>query len=172
MSQYSSLNNFLENQGKSIVIQKKSSPINGIIILIIGVIIFIFSYFPFSKTSDFMPYLLLVIASGLIITGILKILIRKKMFISPEYGKLQEKTIGFDFPEKDKLISLLEKGQIEQIKNLKRSVAESLILKVVLTGNCKLCFSQVEHFENYEYVPVSDVFKHKYEDALVLKLLK
>jgi hypothetical protein len=172
MSQYASLNNFLENQEKSIVIQKKSSPINGIIFLITGVIIFIFSYFPFNKTSDFMPYLLLVTALGLIITGILKITIRKKIFISPEHGKLQEKTIGFDFPEKEKLISFLEKGQIEQVKSLRRSVAESLILKIMITGNCNLCFSQVEHFENNEYVPVSEVFKHKYEEALVLKLLK
>lgn len=172
MSQYASLNNVLANQDKSIVIQKKKSPINGFIFLTSGIITLVISYLPSVKTSDYMPYLLLVTALGLIITGILRIAIRKKIFISPVHGILQERTIGIDFPEKDKLIRLLEKGQIEQIKSLKRSVAESLILKIMVTGNCKLCYSQVEHFENNEYVPASDVFEHKYEEALVLKLLK
>lgn len=172
MSQYISINNFLENQDKTFIIQKKSSPLNGILFLVSGILIFLISNIPSVKTSNTWPYILFITALGLIITGIIKIAIRKKIFVSPEHGKLYEKTIGFDLPEKDKLIRLLAKGQIEQIKNLNRSVAESLIFKVMLTPNCKLCFSQVVHFENNEYVGVNEVRQHKYDEALAIKLLK
>jgi len=172
MLQYDSINKVLSDNYKSIIYQKKSSIFDGLIYVAISILFFFVSRISAINSSEFWPYLLIIISLGLMIAGSLKILMRKNEFYSTEHGKLIQKSIGFDILDKDKLVSFLEKGQIEQIRKLQRSVAESLVLKVLISGNCKICFTQVEHFQNLEYQPVSQVFQHKYEEALLLKLIK
>lgn len=172
MSTYTSLKSFLENQDKTRIFTKKKSSVQGIPFLVTGIFIVATGFIPTIASADSVYYLMLITGLIMIITGILKTVLRKTVFVSAEHGELYEKRIGFDYSEKEKLKRMLEKGQTEEIKNLNRSQTDSLVLRIIFTGNFRVCYSQVEHFAYMEYQTVSDDFQHKYSEALALKLLK
>jgi hypothetical protein len=169
MEQYPSIDHVLENMDKNIIYQKKNSIVTGLSLIIAGAAVLALSFSPMFSSTGFMPHLLLIIGVSLIVVGIVLAAFRKKHFYSSEHGKLLVKEISFDNSERDKLIRLLAKGEIEEIKGLKKSVNNSVILKLFISKNDQICFSQVKQFVNFSYENISETKQHPAHEAHVLK---
>jgi hypothetical protein len=169
MEQYPSIDHVLENMDKNVIYQKKNSIATGISLIIAGAVVLALSFNPMFSTTGFMPHLLLIIGIGFMVVGILLAAFRKKSFYSAEHGKLLIREISFDNSEKDKLTRLLSKGEVEEIKRLKKSANNSVVLKLLISKDAQVCFSQVKHFVNFSYENISETKQHTAQEAQILK---
>lgn len=169
MEQYPSIDHVLENMDKKVIYQKKNSIVTGLSLIIAGVAVLALSFSPIFSSTGFMPHLLLIVGVSLVVVGIVLAAFRKKHFYSPEHGKLLVKEISFDNSERDKLIRLLAKSEIEEIKQLKKSVNNSVILKLLISKDGQICFSQVKQFVNFSYENISETKLHTSQETLILK---
>jgi hypothetical protein len=70
--------------------------------------------------------------------------------------------------EEDKLVRLLENGNLAEIRNLNSSSVSGLKLRILATPDGRLCFSQVVAFSTNEYINVTVVRKHSLAEYQIL----
>lgn len=169
MEQFESIEHVLVNMNNKTITQKKDSVLPGIIYLACAVAVFVVNSLTKNSVESFLPYLLIILGIALVTIALIKIFFRKDHFISSEHGKLIKKEIDLDFTEKDKLVKLLQKGDIEGIKNLKKAATNSLILKLYISKDGKEGFSQVLHFVNFGYETINEVKQHTENEVAILK---
>ena len=77
-------------------------------------------------------------------------------------------SLYFNLSEREKLIRLLETGNLSEMKTLQPSIVDGLKLRVLATKDGQICYSQVIAFVMNEYVNVTAVQKHTMADYQIL----
>jgi hypothetical protein len=169
MEKNKSIVHALESIDNSIVYKTKSSIVLPSLLIIIGLVFFIiYSSFEWN-VSDILPQFLFVIGAVSFTIGVLKFFFRKSSFISgSNHQRLKKYEVSFDTSERDRLIRIIESGNLKELQYLKSSIGNSLKLAVMLTNDGHLCFSQVIAYIPYEYVDLTPVRQHSEADAQFL----
>ena len=167
MEKNESMIHALERMDNNIVCKTKSSIILPFMLIIVGMVFFII-YFSFEwNVSDIFPQFLFVFGAVSLAIGILKSFLRKDIFISgSNRQKLEKYEVSFEASERDRLIKIIESGDLKELQSLRPSIGNSLKLTVMMTNDGHLCFSQVIAYIPFEYVDITSVHKHLYADAL------
>jgi len=172
MENYNTIEQVLENLNKSIVTKTKTSPISGIILLIIGLLLLILPNAVSLFTNSIISSSLLI--SGIISTvvGIFKTFYRKNYFVATSNNqRLKSFDLNFDVVEKENLIRLCNSGKIDQIHNLKRATSNGLRLNFMTTSDLSICYSQVIGYIPFEDRPLTEPVKLSSSEAQYLKKL-
>jgi ArsR family metal-binding transcriptional regulator len=94
---------------------------------------------------------------------------RKSHYVLAENKqKLIKSEVYFKINEQDKLVKLIETGNLAEIKTLKPSISDGLKLRIVATKDGQICLSQVIAYITNEYINISTVQQHPVNDARIL----
>ena len=166
MENLESIEQVLDRMDISTIKKQQKSPIESIVILVVGLIFLQLNYFFKFDAKSFFPPMFFMFAFGFFIWGILSLLFRKKYYInSQSKQKLKKVELLVDVKERDKLVRIMTSRNYDELKNLKLSAHDGLKLRYLASKDGSLCFSQVISFVSLEFVNISTVQMHKDEDA-------
>ncbi len=172
MENYNTIEQVLENVNKSIVSKTKTSPISGIILLIIGLLLLILPNAVSLFTNSIISSSLLISGIISIVVGVFKTFYRKNYFVATSNNqRLKSFDLNFEVVEKENLIRLCNSGKIDQIHNLKRTVSNGLRLNFMTTSDLSICYSQVIGYVPFEDIPLTEPVKLSLNEAQYLKKL-
>ena len=169
MEENKSIEHVLDNMDKNKVYKTKSSILLSLILIIAGAIsLAIYAAFEWKSTDTFPHFLFIAGISGILI-GIFMYFFRKSHYVLAENKqKLIKSEVYFKINEQDKLVKLIETGNLAEIKTLKPSISDGLKLRVVATKDGQICLSQVIAYITNEYINISTVQQHPVNDARIL----
>lgn len=169
MEKNKTIEQVIENLDKTIVYKTKKSILTGILLAGAGITSLI-SYSVFEWGSkDVAPQFLFILGFICLITGILKIFIRKSYYISAESKmKIKVSEIYFHTKEHDNLIKFVETRNYSGLKQLKTAIVDGLKLRVMATKDGQICFIQAIAFVTNEYVSITPPQKLSVEDYQIL----
>jgi hypothetical protein len=166
MEKIETIEHVLENMGKNIVYKVKGSILKSLLLLCFGIISIAVYASNEVKPTNTIPQFLFVAGSICIICGILLFFFRKSYFVTADnHQKLKEKQIYFQAIERDKLLKLIETGNLNEIKTLNTSVSDGLKLRVISTQDGHICLSQVNAYVSNEFINLNTVKNHSKEEA-------
>ncbi|MDP4239790.1 MAG: hypothetical protein Q8904_10025 [Bacteroidota bacterium] len=166
MEQNQSIEHVLENMDKNIVSKAKNSPFRIFLLFLSGLVFFVVNSVFVWETNSIYPPLLIVLGLTTIITGIFLLAFRREYYVSTRnHQRVKSTEVYFNVNERDKLVRLMETGNINGIKELKPSISDGLKLRVMATPDGQLCFSQVVAYVSNEYLNITNVQKHSPDDA-------
>ncbi|HRZ95955.1 MAG TPA: hypothetical protein P5084_00245 [Paludibacter sp.] len=166
---YISLEKTFDNMEKNVVKKVKKSPLNGIILILIGVAcIFLPKLVPTSANSFIEP-LMIMLSLIFLIWGFLAAIILKTNYVSSGTNqKIIFKDVFFDELESDKLINMIVAGNFNEIKKLKSAVDRGIKLRLAFTTDRNLCFVQALKYIPYEYVIKTNAVQLSKDNANML----
>lgn len=169
MEKNESIEQVLDNLDKKIVYKTKDSMLLGFLLSLAGIASYvIYSSFEWESDNVF-AHILFVLGSILIILGMIKIFFRKGRYISADtHKKIRSFELYFNMKEQDKLIRLMDSGNLAEIRNLNPSNVSGLKLRILATSDGRLCFSQVVAFSTNEYINVTATRKHSPAEYQIL----
>ena len=173
METNASMEQVLDNLDKNRVYKTKNSMLTGLILVSVGITSLIM-YSRLELTSESLMAQFIFVAGAILFTiGIFKIFNRKNYYISANnHQKLKVFELYFNVSERDKLVRLLETGNLSGIKDLNSAVVDGLKLRVMATKDGLLCFSQAIGFVSYEYVNITPVMDHSKAEYEILSGIK
>ena len=169
MEKNNSIEQVLDNLDKNIVYKTKNSAWLGFLYMIPGIAsMVIYSSFEWDP-NNFFAQILFITGAVFLIIGILKCFLRKSKYVSADsHAKIHTFMIYFKRSEKDKLIRLLETGNLSELPTLQSSIVDGLKLRVMATKDGRICYSQVVAFDINEYVNATEVVKNSMSDYHIL----
>jgi hypothetical protein len=167
-----SIEQVLDNLDKNIVYKTKNSLMWGFLFMIPGIVsLVVYSSIEWEPTNV-LAHILFVTGSILSVIGILKCFFRKSNYVSAENNKkVIPFYIYFNGSERDRLIRLLETGNLSELKALQSSIVDGMKIRVMATKDGQICYSQVVAFVQNEFVNVTAVRKHSSADYQILSAL-
>jgi len=166
MEQIKSIEHILDNMDKNIVYKAKKSPLRIFLLFIAGIAFFVVNSVFEWKTNSIFPPLLIVLGSSSVLTGIFQLAFRKGHYVFAENNqRLKSSEICFQVNERDKLVRLIESGNLNGIKELKTSVSDGLKLRLMATRDGKMGLSQVIAYSSNEYLNITTVQSHSFADT-------
>ena len=171
MENKKSIEQILDDSTNNIIYKKKQSIIFSIILIILGIIPFVLILSKnLSEDSGILTPLFFILGVGLLVWGIISIFFRKTYYVSAENNqKISFSEILFDIKERDKLIRLISEKNLQTIKELKASGHDALKLRVAMTNDGKVCYSQVVTYIPFEFVNANEVQTHSPQEAEIIK---
>lgn len=169
MEKNESIEHVLENMDKNLIHKTKSPAYQSILLIIAGIIIFAFYTANEWSSSSVTPHFLFVLGASVLVYGILQFFFRKSYFISTENKeRIRIKEIYFQYEDRDKLLKIIETGNLNELGKLNISVSEGLRLRVASTPDGKICFSQVVTYVSNERFNVNTVKQHSEAEARII----
>ncbi len=144
MEKHISIERTLEQTENNRIKKIKQSPLKGIILLVVALlIIFIYNEFFYNSDSILSPILILLFVLFLIWGGI-STFIRKTLYLD-EYSKskLCFVDLFYDKHDREKLLEIIEKGNYDAIKSVKKSRRDGILLRIAFSYDKSLCYVQV-----------------------------
>ena len=144
MEKHISIERTLEQTENNRIKKIKQSPLKGIILLVVALlIIFIYNVFFYNSDSILSPILILLFVLFLIWGGI-STFIRKTLYLD-EYSKskLCFVDLFYDKHDREKLLEIIEKGNYDAIKSVKKSRRDGILLRIAFSYDKSLCYVQV-----------------------------
>ena len=144
MEKHISIERTLEQTENNRIKKIKQSPLKGIILLVVALlIIFIYNEFFYNSDSILSPILILLFVLFLIWGGI-STFIRKTLYLD-EYSKskLCFVDLFYDKHDRVKLLEIIEKGNYDAIKSVKKSRRDGILLRIAFSYDKSLCYVQV-----------------------------
>ena len=144
MEKYISIERTLEQTENNRIKKIKQSPLKGIILLVVALlIIFIYNEFFYNSDSILSPILILLFVLFLIWGGI-STFIRKTLYLD-EYSKskLCFVDLFYDKNDREKLLEIIETGNYDAIKSVKKSTHDGILLRIAYSYDKSLCYVQV-----------------------------
>jgi len=169
MENNESIEHVLENMDKNLVIKTKSPAYQSLILIFTGIIIFAFYTASEWPASSVIPHFLFVLGASIIVYGVLQFFFRKSYFIATENKeRIRIKEIYFQYEDRDKLVKMVETGNLSELGKLNISVSDGLRLRIASTANGKICISQVVTYVSNERVNVNTVKQHSTAEARII----
>ena len=166
MEKNESIEHVLENMDNNLVYKTKSPAYKSILLMAVGIISFVIYTSNQWKQTDAFPHFLFMLGSICITCGILFFFLRKSHFISTEtHQKIKGRDIYFQLNERDRLVKLIENGNLKELKDLKTSISQGLRLRIMATKDGQICLSQIIAYEINDLVNVNAVKQHSIDDA-------
>ncbi|MDR1116109.1 MAG: hypothetical protein LBL33_08210 [Tannerella sp.] len=111
---------------------------------------------------------------SLLIWGIIYAFFKKISYkLSRNKEKITFQEIYFDVKERDKLISIISNGNVNELEKLKKAGIDALKLRVATIPDGSFCYSQVVSYVPYEFINANEARKHTLEEAqILLNMLK
>lgn len=144
MEKHISIERTLEQTENNRIKKIKQSPLKGIILLVVALlIIFIYNEFFYNSDSILSPILILLFVLFLIWGGI-STFIRKTLYLD-EYSKskLCFVDLFYDIHDREKLLEIIETGNYDAIKSVKKSRRDGILLRIAFSYDKSLCYVQV-----------------------------
>lgn len=144
MEKHISIERTLEQTENNRIKKIKQSPLKGIILLVVALlIIFIYNDFFYNSDSILSPILILLFVLFLIWGGI-STFIRKTLYLD-EYSKskLCFVDLFYDKHDREKLLEIIETGNYDAIKSVKKSRRDGILLRIAFSYDKSLCYVQV-----------------------------
>lgn len=134
MEKNQSIEHVLENMDKNILYKIKSSILWALLLNFVGIISFVVYAAIEWKPTDTFPHFLFIAGTVSIVFGIFLFFFRKSSYILAKNNqKLVKSELYFQISEQDKLVKLIETGNLKELKNLKPSISDGLKLRIVAT---------------------------------------
>jgi hypothetical protein len=170
MENNKSIDQVIENLDNTIVTKTKNTALMGIMLFTTGVVSLI-AYGTYEwGLNNLVAQFLFVFGLVSILAGLLKIFFRSSYYVYNENKmKIQRFEIYFKITEHDKLVSLLECGNIAGLKQLQLSATEGLKLQFKATKDGQFCYSQAIAFITNEPVNITQVYKNNEKDFQTFK---
>lgn len=167
MENNESIEHVLENMGENLVYKTKSPAYLSILLIVAGVISFVVYASTEWEETNTLPHLLFMAGFFGIISGVLLFFFRKSYFVATKNNqKIKSHEVYFQTNERDRLVKLIENGNLNVLKELKPSVSNGLILRVMSCKDGAICLSQVIAYEIHDRINVNAVRKHAIEEAI------
>jgi len=167
MENNESIEHVLENMGENLVYKTKSPAYISILLIVAAVISFVVYASTEWKETNTLPHFLFMAGLFGIISGVLLFFFRKSYFVSAKNNqKIKSHEVYFQTTERDRLVKLIENGNLNVLKELKPSVSNGLILRVMSCKDGAICLSQVIAYEIHDRINVNVVRKHSIEEAI------
>ena len=169
MEKNETIEQVIDNLDKNIVYKTKNSVLTGILLVVAGIASLI-SYSVFEwGAKDVASQFLFILGFICLITGILKIFIRKSYYVSAQNQmKIKLSEIYFHTKEHDNLIKLVETGNYSGLKQLKAAIVDGLKLRVMATKDGQICFTQAIAYVGNEYVSITPAQKLTVQEYQIL----
>lgn len=169
MENNESIEHVLENMDKNLVIKTKSPAYQSLLFIFTGLIIFASYTANEWPASSVMPHFLFVLGASIIVYGVLRFFLRKAYFIATENKeRIRIKEIYFKYEDREKLVKIIESGNLNELGKLNISVSDGLRLRVASTVDGNICFSQVVTYIANERVNVNTVKQHSTAEAGII----
>lgn len=166
MENNESFEHALENMGENLVYKTKSPAYISILVIVAGVISFVVYATTEWEETNTLPHFLFMAGFCCIICGALLFFFRKSYFVATNNNqKIKSHEVYFQTNERDRLIKLIENGNLKELKELKPSVSNGLILKVMNDKDGEICLSQVIAYQIHDRINVNAVRKHSMDEA-------
>jgi hypothetical protein len=170
MENNESIDQVIENLDKKIVFKTKSSVLLGSVLFLTGVAsLILYGTYDWGLNNLF-SQILFVFGLVSILTGLVKFFFRSDYYVSTENKmKIECFEIFFKITEHDKLVRLLESGNITGLKQLNLSATDGLKLLIKATKDGQFCYSQAMAFITNEHVTITQVYKNNSTDFRTFK---
>lgn len=169
-----SIEQVLETTHSPLVYKKKKSILISVIYILLGISFLVMNSLIDITANSIMPSLFFMSGSIFLVLGILTIFFRKNLYFFVENNQeLKSYPIYFDLTELNKLVRMIESGDINDLKTLKPSAVHALKLHVMITKDAGLCFTQVVLFKSNESDNITPVKQHNFpESQELLEIIK
>ena len=172
MENNESIDQVIENLDNTIVSKTKNSVLVGSVLIIAGVLSLIaYGTHEWGINNLFSQFLFVFGLVGLFV-GILKFFFRSSYYVYTDNKmKIQSFELYFKITEHDKLVRLLERGDITGLKQLNLSTTDGLKLRFKATNDGQFCYSQAIAFITNEHINITQVYKNSAADFHTFKEL-
>jgi hypothetical protein len=173
MDTIKTIESVLENMDSSIIYKTKKTIIPALILILVGIITFSLHSVQEWPANSIISPLLITTGSIAVLLGIIKIFYRSSYFVSTQTKqRLKALDLKFNISEQNKLVRILESGNLAEMLELLKSISEALNLRVLSTDDGTLCFSQLIAYEHPEFRFITEPKQHTKEEAEILLSLK
>ena len=165
-----SIEQVLDNLDHNTVYKTKPSIVLSLVLIVLGIAaIMLNGQMPGASEGGLLSPLAIVVGILLLTWGIVAIFIRKTKYIyAPGKQPIVFDELLFDLKERDRLVRLMNEGNVDELKKLKSSANDALKLRVASTPDGSLCYSQVVAYIPFEFVNANEARKHSPEEARTL----
>lgn len=165
-----SIEQVLDNLDHNTVYKTKPSIVLSLVLIVLGIAaIMLNGQMPGASEGGLLSPLAIVVGILLLTWGIVAIFIRKTKYIyAPGKQPIVFHELLFDLKERDRLVRLMNEGNVDELKKLKSSANDALKLRVASTPDGSLCYSQVVAYIPFEFVNANEARKHSPEEARTL----
>lgn len=172
MDSIQSIEQFFDQADSHILRKVKKSPLHGVLIISIGILLGLLNLKIDWQSADFVSPTLLTFSATFILWGGLTLIFSKYYYVATEtHLKFKTYELYFDSKDRDKLVRIMKNGTLDDLKTLHPSAHDGLKLRIMTTKDSKLCYSQIVNFIHYEYVNVTEVKMHSPKEAEILREL-
>ncbi|MDR1724176.1 MAG: hypothetical protein LBR84_09615 [Tannerella sp.] len=169
MEKIESIEQMLEEKEKESVLKSKPSKALIIMFIIVGLVLIVFDWEDPDKSNGTLSALMIVLGVGLLIYGIVYAFFKKTRYsLVGNKAKIDFYEILFDIKERDKLLHIMQSGNIQDIISLRRANIDSLKLRVAATRDGSFCYSQIIAYAPYEFTSLNSPQKHSAEEAKII----
>lgn len=157
----------LDNLDHNTVYKTKPSIVLSLVLIVLGIaFIMLNGQMPGAAEGGLLSPLAIVVGILLLAWGIVAIFIRKTKYVyAPAKQAITFHELFFDLKERDRLVRIMNEGNVDELKKLKPAVNDALKLRVASTPDGSLCYSQVVAYIPFEFVNANDAKKHTPEEA-------
>ncbi len=158
MEQYKSIEQAFDTTYKNEIKKFKTSPLKGIILLLLGVAtVILYSSIEPEIGSALSPTLILAIII-FFLWGILALLTRKSLYKDKNTDLIFAfNEIPYDKKDRDKMLKMVETGDFKDLSSLRETIDGGIKLRIASTPDKKCCCIQVLFLSNIRYEPYTEV---------------
>lgn len=169
-----SIEQVLDNMDNNVVYKAKPSIVLSIVLIILGILFIVLNGKVTDAANSIISPLFITIGIVLLAWGVASIFFRKTKYkLAKNKQTVSFSELLFDVKERDKLIRVLNEGNVRELSKMKTSVNDALKLRVASTPDGSLCYTQVVTYIPFEFVNASEAHKHSQEEAkVILEMLK
>ncbi|MDR1380229.1 MAG: hypothetical protein LBJ47_01990 [Tannerella sp.] len=168
-----SIEQIFDSANNSEVYKSKPSIILSILLFVAGIALIAVNG-NISETNGMIPTVFILGGISLLIWGIIYAFFKKTGYkLSHTRESIIFQELCFDAKERDKLLGIVNGGNISELENLKPAGIDALKLRVAASQDGSFCYSQVVAYVPYEFVNANEARKHSPEEAqAILNMLK
>ncbi len=174
MENKTSIEQVLDNMDNNIVYKSRPTIALSVVLILLGILLIAINGKLVDSPNSIISPLLIVIGIILLAWGIVSIFFRKTKYkLAQNKQNISFSELLFDIKERDRLIRILNEGNVNELKKLKSSVSDALKLRVAATRDGNFCYTQVVTYIPFEFINANEAREHSAEEAkIILEIIK
>lgn len=169
-----SIEDIFDNKEKDVVYKSKPSVMLSVILIVTGILFIATNGLVTTSPGSMIPMLFISIGIIFLAWGITYAFFSKTKYkLTRDKKSIAFSEIFYDVKERDKLIRIIDKGDIRELEKLKTATIDTLKLRIAATSDGNFCYTQVATYVPYEFVNINEAHKHSPEEAgIILNIQK
>ncbi|MDR0395548.1 MAG: DUF308 domain-containing protein [Tannerella sp.] len=164
-----SIEEVFDHSDNNLVYKTKPSVLLSALLIIAGILFIVFNGQITKSPESMLPTLFIIIGILFLAWGIIYTFFSKTKYkLTQGQQNISFSEILFDIKERERLLRIIDEGNLQELEKLKPAVIDTLKLRIASTPDGSFCYTQAVTYVPYEFVIINEAHQHTQEEANIL----